>query len=1067
MGVQNALAQTAGIPIHFKLDKPGYVTLVIEDAQGRRVRNLISETLLPAGENTVLWDGYDEGTRIGSQGDAWERDLTRRRVSPGIYTVRGLIHDRLSLRYEFSVNSPGVPPWKTRDGSGGWLADHSPAGDILYLPRPTPAPNGKGAASFLVCSTSGETGDEFVWLSAEGRRLYGTNTGFWGGTHLARDPGPHAVPEHVAYTFISGERDPDNDRIEVRAFSRTGDLVPTAGITYPLELKKTTLPTFKTLAEAYGSDGLAAYNGIVVFSVTRQNRLVFANARTQQMIGEASVAAPRGMCFDAQGRLWIITAKQVRRYHVVPEQAQLHGYDLTLTGLEDPRRLALDTTGRIYVADWGRSNQVKLFTAGGRFVRAFGKPGGGAPLGRYDEQTFSHPCGMTVDAAGRLWVSEAENAPRRLSIWNTRSGALERAIYGPSQYGGGGKLDPTNPARLYMDPAWSSAGVTWRLDWEKGAAKPLAVYWRPDSPRVEAMPPTVPETLFRKSGFRFMVDSYNDGLRYNQDRGVGIWRLDADEIARPVAIIGNAADLINPIWGLPLRHRDAITALWKGLDPATVMYVWTDRNGDQIAEPDEIRFCRIPSPQGGGYLTDIGLGAQVLPDLSFVTTWGIHVAPPELDARGIPTYDLSKRGFIGDHAQYSERVPAGEHVVYTRVNSFGITGGRVDGSHYWSYQSTEGGQAIPGQLTEPTRLMGLPVTPHEGEAGPLFAFNSDKGGIYLLTMDGLYLQTLGGDARYTPLWRVPASETRRGMRVEGLSYGEEQFHPTIIQVEHGGAIYLVVGHEHSSIVRLEGLETVRRLRVGNTTVIPEQLALLPETRTEPARKTGRATLEVPLRTQEMPMDGRDWTGLNWVSLDTRASAAVLLTRNTLYAAWKTGDPDAINGGRGDYRYQFKHGGALDLMIGNPEADHRRRLPEAGDLRLLITRVEGKTRAVLYRPVAPEAPPGAAVVFDSPIGRASFDQVEDISGKVTLAASGTGDFKISVPLAALGLMAPAAGQEFVGDIGLLRGDGAQTTQRLYWNNQDTEMVSDVPGEARLQPGNWGIWKVVANTQQPAR
>jgi hypothetical protein len=1060
-------AQTAGIPIHFTLEKPGYVTLVIEDSQGRRVRNLISETLMPAGDNSVVWDGYDEGVRSQGEGDSWERDLTRHRVPPGVYTVRGLTHDRLSLRYEFSVNSPGTPPWKTKDGSGGWLADHSPAGDLLFLPQGTPAPNGKGTASLLVCSTSGETGDEFVWLSAEGRRLYGTNTGFWGGTHLARDPGPKAIPEHVAYTFISGERDPDNDTMEVRAFSRKGDIVPVAKITYPLALKKTTLPTFKTLEEAYGSDGLAVYNGIAVFSITRQNRLVFADARTQQVIGEASVVAPRGLCFDRQGRLWIVTAKQVRRYDVVSEQARLGDHDITLSGLEDPRRVTLDAAGGIYVADWGRSNQVKLFTTQGRFVRSFGKPSGGAPLGRYDERTFSHPCGMTVDAAGRLWVSEAENAPRRLSIWDTRSGEFERAIYGPSQYGGGGKIDPTDPTRLYMDPAWSAAGVTWNLDWKAGTVKPLAIYWRPDRPGVEAMPTTTPETLFRRNGWRFMVDSYNDFLRYNQDRGVGIWRLDADEIARPVAIIGNAADMVNSIWGLKLRHRDAIASLWKKYDPATVMYVWTDRNGDQIAEPDEIQFCRIPSPKDGGFLKDVGLGAQILPDLSFVTTWGIHVAPPALDAHGVPIYDLSKIEFIGDRSQYSERVPAGNHVLYTRIDSLGITGSHTDGGGFWRYQSTEGGQPVPGLLTEPTRLMGLPVTPRTGEAGPLFAFNSDKGGIYLLTMDGLFLQTLGGDARYTPMWRVPASETRRGMRVEGFSYGEEQFHPTITQDEKDGTITLVIGHEHSSIVRLEGLETVRRFSAGNVDVVQEQLASLPATRVEPARKTGRATLTVQLRAQGPNMDGKldSWTGADWAQLDARASAAVILTHDTLYAAWKTGDRNAINGGSGDYRYQFKRGGALDLMIGNPAADSHRSAPAAGDLRLLVTQVNDKTRAVLYRPIAPEAPKTEAVVFDSPIGRAHFDQVADISDQVTLAASGTGDFEISVPLAALGLSAPAVGQEFAGDIGLLRGDGAQTIQRLYWNNQDTGLVSDVPGEARLQPGNWGVWKVVGNGAPP--
>ncbi len=62
-----------GIPIRLQLDRAGYVTIVIEDGEGRRVRNLAAEALLPPGQATFWWDGYDEGER-NSQGD-----LVRRR----------------------------------------------------------------------------------------------------------------------------------------------------------------------------------------------------------------------------------------------------------------------------------------------------------------------------------------------------------------------------------------------------------------------------------------------------------------------------------------------------------------------------------------------------------------------------------------------------------------------------------------------------------------------------------------------------------------------------------------------------------------------------------------------------------------------------------------------------------------------------------------------------------------------------------------------------------------------------------------------------------------------------
>ena len=139
------------------------------------------------------------------------------------------------------------------------------------------------------------------------------------------------------------------------------------------------------------------------------------------------------------------------------------------------------------------------------------------------------------------------------------------------------------------------------------------------------------------------------------------------------------------------------------------------------------------------------------------------------------------------------------------------------------------------------------------------------------------------------------------------------------------------------------------------------------------------------------------------------------------------------------------------------ADDRRQTPIAGDERLLVTRVNGQTRAVLYRMVAPDAPTADAARFDSPIGSVKFDQVINVSDQVSLTADGTGGFQIAVPLSLLGLK-PDDGARFLGDIGLLRGDGSWTSRRMYWNNQDTGMVSDVPTEARLQPGNWGVWEL---------
>ena len=48
---------------------------------------------------------------------------------------------------------------------------------------------------------------------------------------------------------------------------------------------------------------------------------------------------------------------------------------------------------------------------------------------------------FTVSGPDRLWVAENFNYPRRVSVW-TAAGELARTFYGPTEYGGGGVLDP-------------------------------------------------------------------------------------------------------------------------------------------------------------------------------------------------------------------------------------------------------------------------------------------------------------------------------------------------------------------------------------------------------------------------------------------------------------------------------------------------------------------------------------------------------------------------------------------------------------------------------------------------
>ncbi len=465
----------------------------------------------------------------------------------------------------------------------------------------------------------------------------------------------------------------------------------------------------------------------------------------------------------------------------------------------------------------------------------------------------------------------------------------------------------------------------------------------------------------------------------------------------------------------------------------------------------------------GDSIGNIGLMPLVHDDLSVTTAYGIRIGPPAIDSLGIPVYDLKSMTTVGDTSVLRSPLLAGGWSLAHLDGQGGVSalvGADLKGARRWRILSVPE-ETIPadGQLAALTRLLGPPVVPRSGQAGPLIGFNGEMGQVFLVTIDGLPIQDLGGDARVKPYWLMP--QARRGMVVGDTSFRQEHFHPSLGQLDDG-TIVLVAGFDHSTLVRLEGFESIRRRDFGNIDLDDRAFQSLPGSVVQRGRREGREHLAIALLDADGAprVDGRldDWPATtDWAPIGDRARAAVCVAGDRLYAAFRTGEPGLLDSATGgDVRYQFKHGGALDLMIAtNHNRDRRHNEAEPGDQRLLITRVEGHPRAVLFRPRFAAASPAEQVVYQSPIGNQKFDQVRDLSTAVALAAH-EGDYEVGFPLDQIGLV-PEKGREILGDIGILRGQSGQTVQRIYWNNLDTLLVSDLPSEARLQPGRWGVWK----------
>lgn len=1078
----------APIPIRFTLPDDGEVTLVIEDASGKRLRNLVSQTPFPKGENIVWWDGTDDIARDPAAPDHGIYAIPPEFVAPGTYTVRGLWHKPLDLHYEFSVYSPGDPPWPTEDTTGGWMTNHTPASATVFIPG-NKAPGGQPLIGIGAWFSEG--GSAFSWVNLEGKKVGGRGWigGNWtGAPFLAVDSGSGAesgVAAYVGSAFPGNKKYGIDGKIEIRLTKLTnlvaaGDQ-PVLKEPFALDpLPDVSFPTGTPPAPYLG--GIAVYNGLLVFSETVGDKITFIDAKAGKILGAAPISNPRGLAFDSQGRLLVLSGKSLLRYPSGTIPPNPPPPETLVANLDDPRGITVDTAGNIYIADQGESQQVKVYSQSGQPLMVYGHPG--APqAGPYDPLHMNHPKGLAIDSDGRLWVAEDDYQPKRVSVWNT-NGTLWKAWYGPAQYGGGGMLDPGDKTKYLYN------GMEFHLDWNKGTSDLARVYYRVPADLPLAIRSAPPECPAYFNGKRYLSDAYNSAPASGQDSVFLFLDKGDGNAVIPVAAMGSANK-----WDL--LKTEAFKSRWPaGLDPAgdmgknQALFIWSDLNGDGQVQPEEVAI----RPGNGGYVT-IGDDGSFL--ASFVGTsdgalQAMRYQPVRFTGKGAPVYDIDA-GVALAPAQRPASDGGGQilsgadgWLVMTTppppFSKLGL-GGALNGKPNWSYPSLWPGlhpshtsciPDHPGMLVGTTRLLGNLVTPGNSEAGPLFFLNSNQGDIYAFTQDGLFVSQLFQDVRQGKLWEMPAA--LRNMGLNDLTLHDENFFPGVSQTSDGN-IYLMTG-ANMSLVRIDNLDTVHRIAPAPIEVSADDLKQAANfvVDREAVRQAaqGSGLLTVAIRDGNAPpLDGKadNWTFAQWVAIDHRGVAAyfnattkpydvngaVAVADGKLYAAWKTGDPNLLQNAGDVPNALFKSGGALDLMIGaDPSANPDRTAPVAGDERLLISQVGGKTRALLYRAVVPGTAETDKIAFNAPWHGITLDQVEDVSEQVQLTADGAGNYEIAIPLLPLGLK-PQAGMQIKGDIGLLRGDGKQTTQRVYWTNKATAIVSDVPSEAELTPRLWGTWK----------
>lgn len=1042
----------------------GQLTLGLFDASGRLLRWIVKDDYRYAGARSAPWDGLDQ----------WGRP-----VAAGDYLLKAAYHAPLANDYLMTVCNPGNPPWPTPDDTGDWLSDEANPqavitdGKWIFLAAPGCELGwsvigldetgqrrwGVRAPCYPRCVSLALDGDTlYVLYSGSaltgGSRIYDASNAVGCATLMALDKRsgrPVKFTRDTPYLRIATW--PFCDRFSFlwdlrnnRAFS------PATYAGQPRYFRN-------DIGEPSGALGLAAAGGKLYVSLFFENKLLVLDAATGRPSGEEiPLEAPVGLCAQNDRTLLTVSGTRVMRVALDTKTAA----PLVTAGLDAPHSVTADRSGNVYVSDWGASFQVKVFGPDGRFLRAVGKPGGRPWVGKWEPDGMLVPRGVAVTDGGQLWVAEDDGTPKRVSVWDAASGKLLGDRIGPALYGGGGYfwIDPRDPNLVNV------AGTRFRIDPARKSYAPEAVAFRrrnrddPFTPNGANLGPTPQVRTFFRDGREYAV--------FNLDRGIlSIMRRDGDTY-RPVAAFGNVhrdpqARLNGDGTGTFVGDGGGYR-LYENVFPACFSgrlgdnYSWSDANGDGLVQPEEMRWVKTvsgPFQPGAHARISSTWGNDISPEGDFFYAERFRdrvvfcrVGLKGWTTDGAPIYDMADARPIafepGDQNVFSVHVTGDRKLIACFNYEYGHSPDSIvcydlAGKRLWS-------------SAMPARFEGTPL--HANDAiydfqiprlGDVVCASLYHGNYrpYFFTSDGLYLGTLLDNTTKlgpTACWG------------ESLAY----YH----QTADGQLLIINGGNQGAHLFRIRGLEPGAVGRFEAPFRLTEADVQRAATQLErPAPKAPpKPLLAITWLDAPPAIDGdlADEPLACGVSLDggNGRTADIALGRDAthLYYACRVREPNPLVNGGADWQTLFATGDCADLMLATDlQAMPYRREAAAGDLRLLFSLFQGQPVAVLYRPVVPGTPSQTA------IGKARFDLIRKLDNARIAVQRGDGFYTLeaAVPLADL---APEPKRLAMprGDVGVIFADesGRSRSLRLYFNNRHTEMISDIPSEAMLQPAEWG-------------
>ena len=647
---QNA-RKPAPVGVPFTVDVPAEskVSVNIFGPNGEVIRELMGGEPHEKGPLTLHWDGKDQ----------WGQG-----VKAGDYRWGAYFSGGLKARYVGGVGSSGAPHYETANGKGGWGADHSNPVDVAA-----------DASGIYFLWPIAEAGRAVVKTDYNGNLLW-RKTPFVGGGF-----GPfYSLTTDGKWVYLTLGK---NDSRLVRLDAATGQLQSwgEGGTVLPVDsaeftpIRAENAITEGTNAAEFHDDpsfqpqsvGVATDGKVIFLPVYAKNVIHVLDAATGKKLRELQCFGPRGVNLDAKGNLFAASFVEGKNAQIVRfAGGKGKAQSVVTKDLQSPWDVVVGKDGRLFVSDLGRSQQVKVFDAKGKLLKSFGKAGGRAWQGNYDDSGFLRPAGLTLDNQGALLVAESA-IPKVFNRLDAQTGAVKQRWFGPPVYWASTWPSPDDPRVIYTAMPGGIAQYT--LPQNGGDAARPDAYWALD-----------------KAGYPHAAN-FESGYGQPQIVRASNGREYVVSDVKPFTIALKEGDKLRPVAGFRKTELNPIE-------------IWADKNGDGQPSDDEKTLLAKIGGKTVERISDWTDTMRMEPngDVYFMTTGNkiLKIPASKVGADGSLQWDASAASYP---------IPVVLPGAKSMITSWrhGLHGVRLDkaGNLYTIFNTTVGGGGAPYEYATP------------------------------------------------------------------------------------------------------------------------------------------------------------------------------------------------------------------------------------------------------------------------------------------------------------------------------------------------------------------------------